>query len=308
MKLTTIFITASVLVAVGCGDGALHQGSSSTSSAPTPAENGKTSDSATPLPFTGYVLNAFDVKVDGQSYTDLEDYFTKEVTRLPSRLKEAGYSSNDRATFEAQIGFRDLWTNMDVYVSPTGKQGYQGTGQVGNDGKFSVTLPAAAVDSTYRVRSNKRIRVVITKDGAQHNVCYNFSAMEQSVPLTRDGKPIILDTFASQLTAYDCPQSTSGGLSLPKADTTGTTGSAPLPKSALIRKGMTKADALATLGRSQLTMASDSRWCFMPTAGTDTVCQVDFAGPCRCSLEFNADGTVAAQYNIRSDYLDLSAW
>lgn len=170
------------------------------------------------IEFSGYVLNAFAVSVDGEEYLDLEDFYTKELDRLPAKAAEAGFDASYTVSLEAEIGFKDLWLNMDVYVSPVAKHGYQGSSRVNEDGKFAVSLPGDAVDETYRVRANKRIRVLATRGDEVKRFCYNFSAMEKSVPFSDGGKPIILSEFNTSITAYDCVETKSSGLEIPVRD------------------------------------------------------------------------------------------
>lgn len=204
------------LLSGGCG--ALEKADQTPASQTSAVSTDDSSQDSGPIEFSGYVLNAFEVSVDGAQYVDLEDFYTKELERLPAKAAEAGFDASYSMTLEAEIGFKDLWLNMDVYVSPVAKHGYQGSSRVNEEGKFAVSLPGDAVDETYRVRANKRIRVLATRGDETKWFCYNFSAMEKSVPFSDGGKPIILSEFTTSITAYDCVESKSSGLEIPKQD------------------------------------------------------------------------------------------
>lgn len=171
--------------------------------------------------FEGYVLNAFEVTVDGEQYADLEDYYTQMVDSLPDMVAEAGYDNVDVA-FDAPIGFSDLWSDMAVYIAPQGRVGHQINTNVNYNAGFRVILPAAAQDSAlppvYRVRANKRISLVLTDrdSGDATRICYNFSAREKYVDLSQLSGPVVLDSFESSITKYDCDQSDRRGLQIPQ--------------------------------------------------------------------------------------------
>ena len=309
-KLTQVIVPqvalVSVLLTMACGQFTSvstfvpHGGSSSKDTASsghapidTPPKGVETLD------FQGYVLNAFGVTVDGQPYSDLEAYYTSELARLPALAKAAGYDSSYSIAFDANVGFADLWTEMTVYIAPSSNHGYQGGSQVDANGKFSVQLPANAVDANYQVRANKRIGVVITKGSETHNVCYNFSAENLSVPFTAGAQPIILRSFSSSLTAYDCVSESNQGLSIPA--------NAPAPLSALLQKGMSKNDVLNILGRNDLSIHSNNIWCWNPVAAS-AVCATTMASDCMCSITFDSGNKVSEQSNINAKFLDVTKW
>jgi hypothetical protein len=259
--------------------------------------NTEASDS---LAFTGYVLNAFNVTVDGEEYADLEDFYTNEIARLPEKAKDAGFDETYKVRFDAQLGFQDLWLNMQVYLAPEEKQGFQGSARVDSNGKFSVELPNEAIDATYRVRANKRISVVISKEGETHKTCYNFSAIEKSIPFANDSKPIVLDAFNTSLTAYDCESESNGGVQIPNRNDSA-------DSATLLRPGMNKSDVITVMGRSNLRIDSDSKWCWTP-ASPDQLCAVNYASDCRCSVSFDSDGILITQDNIRAELLEIESW
>lgn len=156
------------------------------------------------ISFKGYIGGVFEVKVDGETYADMEDFYTKELQALPKKIEESGLKGNYRIKFDAQIGYSDLWRNMNVYMAPNSDRGYQGQARVRRDGGFTINFPADAEDDTYRVRATKRISVLVSGEGVTKRFCYNFSAEEQSVSVDSREKPIILREFKTNLTSYAC--------------------------------------------------------------------------------------------------------
>ena len=126
--------------------------------------------------FRGYVLSAFAVTVDGREYFDMEDFYTQELAALPEKVAEAGYEGYE-VQLDAQLGISDLWHKMAVYVAPEDETGYQGTALVCESGEFTVELPNEATGVFYKVRANKRINVILSKDDDLKTFCYNFSAI-----------------------------------------------------------------------------------------------------------------------------------
>jgi len=168
------------------------------------------------LKVSGYVLNAFEVTVDGESYVDLEDFYTRELPRLGERVRDAGFDESWEVSFAADVGFSDLWSNMTVYVATTEDRGFQARTWVDSAGGFSAEFPAEARTNTFRIRAIKRLRLLLQKDDEQRIVCYNFSAIEKAVPFAESDKPVVLSDFTTQVTAYDCRMDANNGLIVPE--------------------------------------------------------------------------------------------
>lgn len=306
--MNTLALLAILMALAGCGDEP-RDGESMPYDADTPLETTATKKAARPKTpaFTGYVLSAFDVTVDGVSYRDLEDFYTQELGRLPEKAREAGFDESYTFTLDARVGFKDLWVDMEVYVSPMGKSGYQGTATVKGDGMFSVSLPDAALDDVYRVRATKRIRIIAKNHQEERHSCFNFSAIEQSIPYHAGEKPIILDSFTTQVTAYDCaPREVTpldpgaGGRS--SAVPTGGQG-------AKLSRGMSKTQTLEILGQQQLVVQSATKWCWAGNSGEPAaVCAVSYWSTCGCWVTFDDSGGLAEVNNIRADLIDLVGW
>jgi hypothetical protein len=165
---------------------------------------------------SGYVVSAFAVSVDGEQYADLESFYTKELDRLPARMEKAGYDSSFKFDFDAEVGFSDLYNRMTVYLLAQGSNGYQAKTFVNEQGGFKTFLPKTEMDLDYKIRANKRIRIIVTKDSERKIFCYNFSAKETSAHFNGELSPVILDDFATDITAYDCQDDNSSGVVIPE--------------------------------------------------------------------------------------------
>src|SRR5262245_31205746 len=118
-RMTLIALVAAQSQLAACGyfdlDGDDEKPASATHHAPTPA-----AAPGYPKKFEGYVMSAFAITVDEQPYEDMEDFYTQELDRLPEKVAAAGYDSEWKVSFEAEVGLSDLWRNMEVFVAPNG--------------------------------------------------------------------------------------------------------------------------------------------------------------------------------------------
>ncbi len=293
-------IAGLVVTFVSCG---IVTGSDSTSSSgesalddESMAKNGKG------IAFSGFIGGAFDVNVDGVDYPDMETFYSEEVNRLPGKVQDAGYDETWSAEFDAQVGLKDLWLNMDVYIAPESREGYQGHGVVARDGKFEISLPEEAMDATYKVRANKRISVVLRSSDESKKICYNFSAVEQSVLFSDLSKPIVMTQFVTRITNYACDSvvDVGTGVEIPGTDS----GVIPLK----IKPGTTKEQLVAAYGTSGLTIGSYGEWCWAYDEAKPGMCATETYLTCACTLTFDENNEVDGQYNIRTDLLEVLSW
>lgn len=163
----------------------------------------------------GSITSAFAVTVDGEAFNDLESFYTTEVGRLPAKVQKQGYAGYD-VKFDAAIGFDSLYQGMTVYIQGAEKRGYQARTTVARDGTFAVNMEPDAAGDTYMIRANKRVAVILSKDGeTPKKYCYNFSAVDLSVPYAEKDKPIQISSFTSTITALDCVADAPTGINLP---------------------------------------------------------------------------------------------
>ena len=264
-----------------------------------PAETVVTPPEPTSLSFKGYVGGIFGIRVNDVDYEDMEDFYTQELAELPAKVAEAGYEGYD-IRFNANVGFKDLWKGMDIYIAPVEKRGYQGKALVGSDGSFTVTLPPDATDNSYQIRANKRISVILRKETSV-TLCYNFYAKEMSVSFADQEKPIVMTEFHSKVTAYSCGDGaiSSGGVTIPAVQR--------VKEYTKLALGMSKAETQESLGDESLVVQSDTKWCWAGTTVPE-VCAVSGLSSCQCSVGFDEDGLVIEQSNIKAVYLDLTTW
>lgn len=306
MKTARVKITCilgSLLLQLGCSDGSnssqdgSNQGVLGESRDRTTNEARSTDSSSAQANFQGFIPSAFEVSVDGNTYLDLEDFYTQELSRLPERVKNAGYTEDYEISFDAEIGFADLWTEMTVYIVSDTDRGYFGKGQVSADGSFSIKLPEEKSAGSYKVRANKRIGIELKNDSEIIKICYNFSAMDQSVSFDEQQKPIILKDFISKITNYACTQVNSDGLNIPEA-------SRPSQTQFKFEVGQNKRDILSVVGASNLYIDSDTTWCFTTSDySKNTYCALQHYISCQCSINFDEEGNLNSVENIATEFL-----
>lgn len=301
-KLYVTSLFAFSILVFGCGEDLFSGDEESSSSEPTSYDG----DNDYNLPdqgfvdFKGYVVSAFDLQVDGESYLDMEDFYTKEVSQLPDKVFKAGYDSSYEVSFEADIGFSDLWKDMTVTISTVNDRGYQGMSRVNSNGEFRINLPSDAIEDEYKIRANKRISVVLRRADEIIKICYNFSAMDTSAFLSESDKPVILSKFSTSLTKYECSAVSPTGIWIPSSEKQGSLRLAP---------GMSKNDVLAILGDDLMHVQSDVIWCWQHSYNSEkNVCSVAYGEPCNCSISFNEKGVVEGQENIKAEFLDVLKW
>lgn len=165
--------------------------------------------------FEGSVQYAFDLSVDGVTYSDIEQYYTEQAEGLKEKVEAAGYSV-DSVEFIGKLGFADFIQDMTVFVSSSA--GTQGKGSIDAQGNFSISVPnpKAKTNLSFKVRATKRVQVLLINGGVTtKKLCYNFSAVEQDVI----ENPISLNNFKTDPTLYECTQVDSG-LAIPSATQT----------------------------------------------------------------------------------------
>ncbi len=243
--------------------------------------------------FSGYVNGIFEVTVDGIDYDSLEDFYNQELAVLPQKVKKAGYDTSYAVKFDAKLGYKDFWKDMDVYISPVTNRGYQGHDTLDKDGQFGIVLPAAAQDKNYKVKANKRISVILTSKNDTKELCYNFYAVERNIAFSQVADPIILTNFSTELTSYGCSQAKTGGIAIP--------GAAPKP-AAKIAKDISKDEVRSILGTTGL-KESQNQWCWVSEQGTAKQCKAEITDECHCYITFDATGSVKEFQGIKAEYI-----
>lgn len=214
-------IISLVFTLVACGQQPNYSDPTLTDKQDKKAEDTDTQDKADdvlpPQGIDGYISNAFDLTVDGERYTDSEDFYTRELDRLTESAVEAGYE-DWTLDFDAQIGLVDLKYGMTVFVGSPSRKGFAGQTTVASDASFHVHVPEAARKENYSIRAVKKINLTLNppegSDEKPVRWCYNFSAEIGEVRV--DGEPVVLNTFKTKLTKYACSVADQGIVIPPK--------------------------------------------------------------------------------------------
>lgn len=171
---------------------------------------------------TGAVSGAFKVKVDGDYYDDIEAFYSAEKKRLPKKIAKAGYADYSYE-LEGNLGLDDLANDMIVFLAPRKNRGYASKSYTFEDGSFLFELPPEAAGDVYRIKAVKRVNLTLQRpDGLDQGpdkvrLCYNFAALQQDIKYDAVDKPVVLDTFETSLTEYDCELTEDDdGLELPE--------------------------------------------------------------------------------------------
>jgi len=161
---------------------------------------------------TGYVVSAFDMDVNGRRYEDSEDFYTQQLGELESEMEAAGYVGYS-LSLSGELGLDDLKYGMDVYVVAHGKTGFAGDTRVNENGRFMLGIPDGSGDEVFRIRTNKRVSVILTSPDKRDVVrwCYNFSSANTEGTLA---EPVLISQFTTKLTRYQCSDS-GNGMALP---------------------------------------------------------------------------------------------
>ena len=155
----------------------------------------------------------FEITVDGVSYEDSESWYNAEMEKIPARLEAAGYKGDD-FDFQAQVGLNDFWQATKVNVASTKATGYQGSSNVTpSDGSFEIRLPSNSFGN-YQIKSVKRLNLVLPNNEI---FCYNMKGTEKSYTLNAFTDPIIISSFTTSLTKYDCGSTDDTGIILDPA-------------------------------------------------------------------------------------------
>ena len=303
----SILLLFSIFIFSGCGS-IDTSSSSSTNSIPDDTEdldNNSDEQSETTILFEGFVSNAFEATIDEIQYEDLEDFNTHEMDKLPEKINEAGFSDSYEVKFDAEIGFKDLWNSMIVYITPVTNRGYQSSSFVGHNGNFSLLLPKKSLDNEYKVRANKRIVIILSNEQETLRLCYNFSATDKAVMSSDKEKPVILSEFTTKITKYGCERSTNSSMFIP-ATKIENLDEDEKENTFKMNPGNSKITLLETLGKDYLLIESNTKWCwYSDNINESDMCAINYASACQCSIEFDEDNLLYKTTNFKSKYLDI---
>lgn len=203
-------LTIMVMVLVGCGTANPEGYQTAEEKQQQVSARGSQLSTSDYFMVEGYVT-PINIQVDGKTYQDSEDFYTKELNRLATLVKSQypGYS----LAFDAQVGLRNFKTGMYAFLAATDDVGVASEAYVDSTGKFSFMLDGKTDKAAqYTIRATKRIGLKLTKKGEDTIAwCYNMYA-EKSISL--NGQPNILRNFVTSVTEYQCSDN-AGGITLP---------------------------------------------------------------------------------------------
>lgn len=214
---TLLHIIFAITALVGCGihlDDPKSQETAQTTEQIEEKEETLVYSEPQPVYLKGSVSAGFNITVDGQTYEDSEDFYTKQIDALEAEKDANGYADYS-LTFDARLGLTDLKDGMTVQAEGIGEEGYAGETIVVNDGTFEIRFPPEADGETLNIRANKRIGVILRNGNETIYWCYNFLANKET-EIGLDKKPIILRHFKTRLTKYKCAGRQANPLSIPK--------------------------------------------------------------------------------------------
>ena len=181
----------------------------------------------------GAVVGSFEVEVNGQRFSDMEDFYTQQLDTIATQAA-ADYPDYRSVRLIGEIGLSDLARNLDIYVAADDKVGFATTTHSDTAGTFTVSFPASVVGAKYNIRAVKRLNVqLITADNKTVIWCWNFNG-EESTTLDEPENPVLIRNFSTSLTKYKC-EADSSGMSIPaptKADQSAPTTPAPATSTA----------------------------------------------------------------------------
>ena len=246
--------------------------------------------------FKGYLGGVFEITVDGVKYDSSEDWYNKEIEKIPARLAEAGYPDAE-FQFDAEVGLDDFAYDTKVNLQSQGGTGWAGSSQVvPNDGSYEIKLPEGAF-GRYQLKTVKRVSLTVNGD---KKFCYNFLGLAKDYDLNPESRPIIIEEFETKLTAYKCSAHTvdDNGVLIPVM-----TGIVKIP----LRKGDTKVFVRDSLGEPDdyTITGTSSKWLYRGLSNTTEDARFYNSAYCEINFDYNDKlSSVKHCNNAVQDYMD----
>jgi len=225
MKRLATILTVLTLSACGAQEQLDDAATEETTASETVTTTDGANEAATGDQFEGYVLSAFEIKVDGKHFSDSEDFYTRFVDELikPKR------PDLDASQVEVlgQYGVTSFGVGAPVFIAPSnGGDAHIYEATTDGNRAFKVNVSNASDETVYQAKTVLRIGLTIKGLGlADSDVkyCYLLHSTKDGVNVL-DGGPIVFDEFTTQLNAWDCNESgpTTISGSIPSATTTTT--------------------------------------------------------------------------------------
>lgn len=144
----------------------------------------------------GYIQRAFEIKVDGVTFLDSENFYTNFLSQVVA-VKYPNESANNNITLEGSYGLEDFGSDAMVFAYGSDKEVIQtktdGDASFSFEGKESVS---------YSVKVVMRIGLLLEDKETKEEVryCYLLKAQEKA----NAGQNVIFDEFSTQLNSSQC--------------------------------------------------------------------------------------------------------
>jgi hypothetical protein len=216
--------TVIVMMVLGCGsvndptkkDATDTNKDAATAAVVTPSPTSSIVQEGSYFKVSGYV-SPINITVNSVTYRNSEDFYTKELIKLTNEAKTSypGYT----LSFEGNLGLSNFITGMTVFLVSTGDQGVASQTTVDGMGKFTFLIDGPIdTNAAYTLAGAKRIGMTLNPPKGSKDEpiswCYNLEA-ETNIALKNN--PIILRTFTTLVTQYQCNDS-NNDMSLPTND------------------------------------------------------------------------------------------
>lgn len=156
------------------------------------------------IAFSGYVQKAFSLTVNGNQFQDSEDFYTHFIDKLVK--PQYPDLQPDNVTVNGAYGLDEFGTNSGVYMASMASAGHLFQAVTDAQSKFIVQVQPSAQDETYQAKVVIRIGLDIKSATKSDTYCYLLLGLKQGIAITDTAKPIIFDTFTTELDTYKCEQ------------------------------------------------------------------------------------------------------
>ncbi len=171
--------------------------------------------------FSGFVQKAFEITVNDTSFNDSEDFYTHFIERLIApNPKYQKALAGAKIKIEGQYGLDTFGSNAGVFVSSMEKSGHLFQSTTNGQGKFTIRIKRDAQDEQFKAKVVLRIGLQIEYPGMKDpdHFCYLLFGQKDNISVNDNSKPIIFDSFTTQLDTYRCEEHPTDKLIIPTKD------------------------------------------------------------------------------------------
>jgi hypothetical protein len=208
MRLNNFQRTASIVIAifasVGCQD-FKKDCTPDKATGKTCSDESSTKDVGNDIAFDGFIQRAFEISVNSIKFADTEDFYTRFIAELimskPDYKEKFGTS---KIEVEGEYGLERFGSNSPVFMSSMSGDGHIFQTRTDAQGKFTIKVKKSAQDETFKARVITRIGLIITTGEAKEHYCYILYGFRDGISISENTKPVIFDTYTTQLNSYQC--------------------------------------------------------------------------------------------------------